>query len=189
MVLPNWCTVFLLGCWYGEREAAVPSSRRDAIALGAAFVLVVTLMNWSTIVTPLPFARDFPFMQLTLDNPMIGLLLMSAMVSALYIGATWLAFRAVEPFPAPWPVRFLARNTLVIFLAHMPLVFGLTPIINGLGATRVVRSLILLVVCLPGLALLSEVLKRMVQLDKLRETVYGRLQAKAQPLAPPRALS
>ena len=63
----------------------------------------------------------FPFMRLQGIEGLGGALVVSLMVSVIYVGVTELVYRSVSPLPAPRPVRFVARNTLIIFLAHMPL--------------------------------------------------------------------
>ena len=113
----------------------------------------------------------FPFMQLRVDPPLAGALLVSVMVSAIYVSVTWLVFQMIERVPTPEAIRFIARNTLIIFLAHMPVYFVLAPMVAGL-ASPAARSAVFLAACLPGLALLSEGVRRAVRPRELRERLY-----------------
>lgn len=97
----------------------------------------------------------------------------SAMVSTLYVGATWLIFQAVRAWPAPAPVRFVARNTLVIFLGHMPLLYALAPTVTGWTGNRVMRSLVFVTATILGLGYLSEGLRRLMRPRELRNRIYA----------------
>jgi hypothetical protein len=76
----------------------------------------------------------------------------------------------------------VARNTLIIFLAHKPVLFALEPILIGWDISRGVRSLVLVLVCVPGLGLLSEWLRRTLNVRKLRDHAYQRLSGWKAPL-------
>jgi surface polysaccharide O-acyltransferase-like enzyme len=91
------------------------------------------------------------------------------LTSCLYIGVTWLTFQATMTLPAPAPVRFIARNTLIIFLAHMPLYYAMEPALAAWIDSRLLRSVLLGVASLVGLGLLSEGLHRIIDTRELRE--------------------
>jgi acetyltransferase-like isoleucine patch superfamily enzyme len=182
MALTNWSTVFLLGMWYGQRRRSGAHGLPDHAAAAAGLALVGLIAGWSIGTARLPFEPDFPFMSLSLPDAATGVFLTSLAVSAVYLSVTWLAFHALAPFPAPRPVRFVARNTLIIFLGHMPVLFALTPLLSQLDLSRGVRSLALAIICVPGLGLLSEVLRKALQIRKLRDQVYRRLSGWKEPL-------
>ena len=100
-------------------------------------------------------------------------MLVSASVSLLYVGTTALLFEATRFAPAPAPVRFVARNSLVIFLVHMPVYFLLDPVLASWTTSYWTRVVILLVICLPGLAVLSEGIISVVQPERLRTRIFG----------------
>jgi peptidoglycan/LPS O-acetylase OafA/YrhL len=180
MLVANWLTVLLLGYGYGQwREGNRPA--RDgmkvwmpssATAIGA---LITVLLVWSLVSTRVGFERTFPFMTLTAAGPVAGAVLVSAIVSAVYVGITWLFVRSIEPMPAPWPVRFVARNTLIIFLGHMPILGVMEPIVKGWTDSAPLQSAVYMLVCLPGLAIVSEGLRRVVRPRELRDRLYARL--------------
>jgi hypothetical protein len=91
----------------------------------------------------------------------------------LYVGVTWLTFQAVLTLPAPAPVRFVARNSLIIFLAHMPLYYVMEPALTPLIDSRLVRSVLYALACVIGLGLLSEALHWLVNPRGLRDRLIG----------------
>jgi acetyltransferase-like isoleucine patch superfamily enzyme/peptidoglycan/LPS O-acetylase OafA/YrhL len=167
MLLTNWMTVLLAGMAFGQRTR--PRVRLSA-AEGVASVAVLgaALLGWKLAVAPWGMTGTFPFMQM----PGAGTwtpLLVSALVTLIYTGVTTALFKALEPLRAPAFVRFIARNTVVIFLAHMPIVFALTPVLDSLGYGRNFRALVQFLICLPGLAIVSEALKRRVAVERVRD--------------------
>jgi len=171
--LTNWLTPLLLGAWYGQRSGAAGPERSIGVwpaALGLAGGLVL----WAAVAARLPFAPEFPFMKLAVGGPFLGSLVVSVLTSALYVGVTWLTFQAVMKLPAPAPVRFVARNTLIIFLAHMPLYYVMQLALAPWIDSRLLRSVLYAVACVIGLGLLSEALHRLVKPRELRDRLIGR---------------
>jgi hypothetical protein len=182
MLLSNWLTPLLLGAWYGQRSG--PSGPKASMgAWPAAIALTVGLVLWSAVAERLPFVYEFPFMKLAVGNALVGSLLVSIMTSALYIGVTWLTFQAVLALPAPLPVQFVARNSLIIFLAHMPLYYVMEPALTPLMDSRLLRSALYAIACVIGLGLLSEALHWLVNPRGLRERLIGRAR-RAEPATP-----
>jgi acetyltransferase-like isoleucine patch superfamily enzyme len=174
MLITNWSTLLLLGVWYGQRsEAAGP--KRSIGAWPALFGLAGGLALWAAVAARLPFTPEFPFMKLALGGPTAGVLTVSVLTSFLYIGVTWLTFQATMTLPTPAPVRFVARNTLIIFLAHMPLYYVMEPALAAWIDSRLLRSVLLGLASLVGLGLLSEGLHRIVNTRELREKLIDLL--------------
>ena len=84
-------------------------------------------------------------------------------MSIVYLATTLLTFGAMRRVPAPGPVRFLARHSLIIVLAHMPIFSWLNPVLSGMGLPYAAKVVIHLVIYLPGLAWLSAIVVRVVQ--------------------------
>ena len=175
MLLSNWLTPLLLGAWYGQRSGAA-GSKRSIGAWPAALGLVGGLVLWAAVAERLPFVYEFPFMKLAVGNALVGSLLVSVITSALYVGVTWLTFQAVLTLSAPASVRFVARNSLIIFLAHMPLYYVMEPALTPLMDSRLLRSLLYAIACVIGLGLLSEALHRLLNPHELRDRLIGRVQ-------------
>lgn len=122
MIVPNWATVFLMGLHYGQQHDE-ESSRGGPAAYLTGFVLLI--VAWWSISNPFVSERSFPFMRLTVGHPIADVGVMSVAVTAVYASYTWLTFQVTRRLRASAPVRFFARNTMVIFIAHMPIYYAL----------------------------------------------------------------
>lgn len=167
MLFTNWSAVFLLGLAQGGRPTVEPR--------GSAWPYVVALAGglavWAGAAAPFGFQDTFPFMTLPGANGLVGAFLISAAASVLYSSAAALLFEAGRRVRPPAAVRFIARNSPVIFLAHMPVFFTLNPILVGWGLSYWSRVAVQLAVCLGGLGLASELLRVVVRPDHLRARV------------------
>ncbi len=163
MFLTNWTTVFLLGLAYGARPASAPRGN----ALSYVVALVGGMALWAMVCVRLGFQETFPFMTLGGWSSMAGLASVSAAVSVLYMSSTLLTFGAARRVTAPGPIRFLARNSLIIFLGHMPAFFALNPILIDQGLGYWPRVGVHLLVCVGGFGVFSEVLLRLVKPKQL----------------------
>ncbi len=163
MLVTNWTAVLLLGLHAGQRHWR-PSGRW---ALPAMLVLVLWPMGMALV----PWTHTFPFMTLPALPVAVGALLLSASVSVAYLAYTAAGFALLSQLPAWAPVRFLARNTVVVFIAHMPFYYlcewWLLPRLPDY-ATRVTVEFLLGFV---GLAVVSEGLQRVVPVHVLRRRV------------------
>lgn len=169
MLVPNWATVFLLGCWYGQK-LRTPSSM-PARPWFTGLSLLLGIGGWWLGTRLLPFQGTFPFMSLPSLGPAGSAVAVSMMVTTLYVGVTVLTFHLVRSVPTSAPVRFVARNTLFIFLAHMPLLYALQPILRGWGTPRLIESAIYVVLSVVGLGLLSEAARSIVRPRQLRDRI------------------
>ena len=158
MVITNWLTVFIAGLVIGARPPRPVTKYRPAylVALGL-FLAAVSLTVGATNPEP-----SFPFMQLGSGSTR-DLAMFSMLVSGLYLSTTLLTFEALEHAAAPAVVRFLARNSLIIVLLHMPLFIALNPVLTASGWPYGARVIVHLVICLPLLGWFSEIVTRIVQ--------------------------
>jgi hypothetical protein len=113
----------------------------------------------------------------------------SAGVSLLYVGYTWSVYRVACRLKDCRLSRFFARNTVFIFVAHMPLYYGLEGPLRAAVSSRLGRVTILFVACFVGLAIGSELLRRLIHLDRLRDRLWPAetipLQTASAPDCPP----
>jgi len=189
MLFTNWAAVFLLGMVRGSEEAAgarpvgrpfsaaATEATSDAALKGRptwnAVALLAFLAAWASAMQLLPFERTFPLQSLHGWPTLAGLLFVSASVSLLYSSTTALLFEATRHLKtAPAPVAFIARNSLIIFLVHMPVYYVLTPLLVAWTTSYWTRVAIQLLVCLPGLGLLSEGIVAVVRPGSLRGPVF-----------------
>jgi fucose 4-O-acetylase-like acetyltransferase len=165
MALPNWLLVFMLGRRAGERQWVPAVQHRGVVAVLAIVVGVL----YYYAVSPLFAIRSFPFMIGSAAAPWSALLATSCLVTTLYTGWTYWTGWFFAGIPTPSIVRFVARNTLLVFLAHMPVFYWIDPHLQAFGLSYNARSLIDLTICFPGLAALSEAMHHLVPVRRWRE--------------------
>ena len=140
MLLTNWLGPFIAGLFMGAR----PTTERAGFAPGYVIALAVILVTISLSMGAMQPAKGFPFMTPS-GGSIAGLFGFSVVISTLYLATAFLMFKGFERAPAPAAIRYLARNSLIIVLLHMPLYFALNPVLmrNGWSYTaRVVLELI-----------------------------------------------
>jgi surface polysaccharide O-acyltransferase-like enzyme len=184
MLVSNWATVLVLGYRFGQRDPLADERPADEHpAWGSIALTVVALgfaaVGWWLIAGQFPIEHTFPFMRLQAGSLGTSALFVSATVTILYVSATLLVFRVFERVPAPAAVTFVSRNTLLIFLLHMPLFRAMEPVVTEWTHSQALRSVIYIVVCLPGLALFSEAVRRVVRPRELRARLSARLAGRA----------
>ena len=132
-------------------------------------------MSDSNTVVQMPVNQSFPFRHVHLaDASSLALLpLESLLISAIYIANTLACVFVARRLPASKTVNFFARNTLIIFIAHMPLIFELSGWFYGLFASQFVAKLVWVVVIFVGLAVVSELMQRAIPLRALRDALRG----------------
>jgi peptidoglycan/LPS O-acetylase OafA/YrhL len=162
MLLTNWAGVFLFGMARGSRTS--PERERTWPQVAA---LAAGLVIWSAVAASIRFEATIPFMTLRSWPAPIALIVTSAAVSFLYLSAAALGFEATRRVAAPAPVRFIARNTPLIFLAHMPVALALHPALLVWGLGYPTRVAVQLIVCLIGLAAVSEAIRALVGPERL----------------------
>jgi peptidoglycan/LPS O-acetylase OafA/YrhL len=168
MLLTNWSAVFLCGLWLGGKPLTVPQHHVTPYALALAGAGAA----WAMTLQGMPLEPTFPFMTLAGWPLLWGALAVSAAVSLVYLAAARLIFETTRRLTAPAPVRFIARNSLIIFLAHMPVFLALSPWLTSLGWSYWERVAVHLLICLPGLALLSEVMTAAVKPKQLGARLF-----------------
>jgi hypothetical protein len=122
------------------------------------------------------WADTFPFMSAPgVTPPWLSALLVSTLISAGYLAFTWSAYAITSQLRDHRAVRFIARNTVIIFIAHMPLYYVLEHLLRQSGPGRIyaIRVAIEFVIGYVALAFLSEWLRRLVNLTPARERIIG----------------
>jgi hypothetical protein len=150
----NWLTVLLLGLAFGRQQVA-PSPK--GVLRGA-----VMLVGWPIVMWRLGWTSTFPFMTSTLFAAPWNAWLLSVNVTMAYFGYTVAAFNLLGSLPDSRIVRFFARNTLLVFIAHMPLYRALDALLQPV-MPYAARALTEFVICFVGIALVSEVIRPALQ--------------------------
>jgi hypothetical protein len=174
MLFPNWLGVLTAGVWVGQAHWS-PKLSVPALT-GILLAAAMSGVGWYYGCWPLIGARTFPFMILDLTTTQLPRsVATSCAVSLLYLSWTLIASLVFWDVPTPPWARFLARNTLLIFIAHMPLFYLVDPLLSGSGWSYGYRSMIELVLCFPGLAAASEFLRRAFPTRRWRDSLRARL--------------
>jgi peptidoglycan/LPS O-acetylase OafA/YrhL len=172
MLVTNWATVLLMGMIAGHRDEPEATPRASDL-VPPLCVVGLLLSAWPRVAwTLLHPSTSFPFMRFETGSPLADLVATSAAVTALYSAYTWSIYRIGLRLPDWAPVRFLARNTLFIFIAHMPVYTALQP---GL-ASRFGRDgsiALLFLICFVGLGLVSEAIGRLLRPRMLRDRILA----------------
>ncbi|MBM3776784.1 MAG: acyltransferase [Acidimicrobiia bacterium] len=164
MLFVNWWTVLLVGLWFGARATSLPT--RGMVPA------VLFVVGWPLLAGRIEWTATFPFM--TLDVPgAAARQFASLLVTSGYLFFTLSALVLLGRLPADWWVRMFARNTVVVFVGHMPLYYGLERLLLPLVPAHLPRTLIEMAVCFVLLALASEAVRGLVDLRDLRERVFG----------------
>lgn len=172
MALPNWATVFLLGLYYGQKDP------EEAFRTGPAPWLtgtVLILAVWTLISSPWVSAYSFPLMTMALSSKPASLLVGSAAASLVYVSLTWMTFQVTRRLGRSAVVEFFARNTLIIFLAHMPLYYLIQGPLERWTDSKALKVLVLSMACFPLLAGISELIVRLVRPNVLRDWLWRRI--------------
>jgi hypothetical protein len=168
MVFPNWITVFLLGMYMYDREDEAQRTHLPLYALGLATLLVA----WTFGMRQVALDEVFPFRNFVGMAGSAMVLTRSACVTFLYVAYTWLVFEITRRLPGYAIVAFFARHTLLIFIAHMPLLFALQQPLRNIIPSYWPRMALSMLILYPGLAIVSELIMRMLQPEKLRDALW-----------------
>lgn len=174
MALTNWTSVLLIGLYFGQRTEPRAASHRWLWQVA----LLAFAVAWSAINGAVPWRDSFPFMLLDGVPDGVVAVLVSACTSVVYVMGTWLTYQATRGLARSGVMEFVARNTVVVFIAHMPIYYATRPLIEGMVTSYPARVAWRLVVCLALLLLISEVIHRMVNLRRMREALVAALAAR-----------
>jgi hypothetical protein len=167
MQLANWIGVLLLGLCFGARGTEAPPRR----ALWPALAFVI---GWPVLMSRFDWQLTFPWMSIAGQSPIANAIQVSILISLAYLLYTLAAFVLLAVLPAIKAVEFLSRNTLIVFIAHMPLYY----LLDHLLSTRVPywpRVSIEFVLCFVGLSFASEGLRRLTDLQPRRDRLFALL--------------
>lgn len=173
MLLTNWLTVLLLGMYMKQQKDIVC---RQSITFTIAILWTVFLGLWAYLINHyLPLENSFPFKTISSDRTIFFSALISFTVSIVYISNTLLAVALFQRISANLVVRFFSRNTIIIFIAHMPFYEVAEPIARQFVEQGWGKRAIIVLMMYVGLALLSELLHRLINLNQIKAYCYKSL--------------
>lgn len=186
MLIANWISILLLGIYFGQIESVqVPEKKSD---FGRRFepgvsvvILSIFLVVWGLLIDSSPLKKDFPFKRFVFDSDVSSLLVTSASVSLLYIVITLIVYRMTSGLRYRQLVHFFARNTLFIFLVHMPMIYALTPFYYSRIPSLVLRIPVNLFLFYLLPAVVSEYLFHVIPIKKVRDALWRRFWKKRDP--------
>lgn len=171
MLFPNWLTVFMLG-QYLHNTKDNPSPK---VALMFAFAWGIVAVTWSNIMPVFSIGEGFPQRQVGNGNG-LNLIIQSLLISIVYLLSTWLFFELTRRLPSSRVVQFLSRNTIIVFIIHIPIIFDFhstwyrilrdTPLFEWRQ-----ESLILLVYILT--MLVSEIITKVMNLERWKGPLWN----------------
>lgn len=173
MLVSNWLLVFLLGLGAGQRDASIPAATP---ASGVVLLTLLLWIGWPLAMTLPDWQLSFPFMSLASGASWPVAVLVSASVSFVYTTYTLSGWAVASRLPASSVAAFIARNSVIVFIAHMPVYYLLEYLLRPVMPSYAVRVTIEFAICLPGLVLCSEVIRAALKPADLRERVWARIE-------------
>jgi hypothetical protein len=174
MLFSNWTTVFLFGLFMGQRRSPEPRRSLVTLAVGTA-ALVAFGAAWYALLTPAVARGSFPWMTLSVGSEAASAIARSASVSLVYLAFTFLVYTIAAHLPGVAVARFFARNTAIVFIAHMPVFFAIEGPLARLIPPYGPRALLQMSICFVGIAIVSEIVRRALPLRAMREWCAARL--------------
>lgn len=171
-LVTNWIGCFLLGRAAGQAALRGQDTRATVSGLGWTIVALAAIWLVAQPFAGVPLDMHGPFRPVTggTSAPMRGLL--AGAVSLLYLGACWALYHVTRTWPRSAAAEFLSRHTIVIFIAHMPVMFALEPVLAPYSGA--VQTVVRLVVCYALVAVGSVVFHRLIDVGAIRERVLSR---------------
>ncbi len=178
MCVTSWLTVFLLGRLAGKHYDKLESSERTSRGLAsirslpwlAAIAGAAFLIGHLALVQAIPIGHDNPFGRIPYGDRWTSALLTSADISLQYLFYTLIVVCLLLPAPESRLVRFLASNTLWVFLFHMPLRNWILGIYYPMfpGWSKQIANFFFFFV---GLAIVSHFLRQLLRTDLVKERI------------------
>ncbi len=177
MIFPNWGGVLLLGMYFGQKDRADCSLdiRFPIYLLG----YMVMIFLWTILTKLLVGAHAFPFKELGVSEGFLKQIVRSVLVSSLYVTHTWFMFELTRRIPAARIVRFFSRNTLLIFIAHMPLWYAIDVPLRKMLHSYPIFVCAAVTVLFVGLGAASEITSMIIKPVQIRDWIWNNILCKA----------
>jgi hypothetical protein len=169
MALSNWLSVLLFGILAGRQ-----APEDEAVFAARSLWLAPLILLWPIAASFVQWRLTFPLMGIAGLDPVSGTLTVAIATSIVYVGFTLGMYGVTRRLPRSAFVQFLARNTVVVFIAHMPVYYILEYLLQGIVTGYGPRVTLEFLICLPGLALCSEYLRRLLPPAVLRDRIAAR---------------
>lgn len=181
MSLPNWLTLFLLGMYMCQQKDHSSSSGLMVRVIGWAGFLII----WAITLNNFDVSNRFPFKSIEISSQFINALTTSSIVSVVYLANTLFSIAVFSRIKAGRIVRFFSRNTIIVFIGHMPLYFVLEPIVRVVFPSGWPKRLCIVLIMYIGLSLLSELLHKWIKVDSIKKWGWEKITRFVPKLAKP----
>lgn len=181
MSLPNWLTLFLLGMYMCQQKDHSSSNGLMLRVLGWAGFLIV----WAITLNNFDVSNRFPFKSIEISSQLINALTTSSIVSVVYLANTLFSIAVFSRIKAGRIVRFFSRNTIIVFIGHMPLYFVLEPIVRLVFPSGWPKRLCIVLIMYIGLSWLSELLHKWIKVDSIKKWGWEKITQFVPKLAKP----
>lgn len=172
MLMTNWLTLFSLGMYLTQQR---DTNNQQLIGYSILVVWLAFIALWALLTNQLDLSYSFPFRKFPgLNTPLTALFLASA-ISVVYITNTLFAFAVFSRLKANAVVRFFSRNTIIIFIAHMPLYDGVHSFAELFIERGDGKKVIIVFILYVGLAIISELLHKLIDMNKLKKQLLSRI--------------
>lgn len=166
MFLPNWLTVFILGGYLFQKKDTYWDLKTVVLILSWVVIVALWASSLNTSISP----KSFPFRDLMTTEDWAPIL-RSCLISVVYVGNTYVFFQIFRRLPKSAIVEFFARNSLITFIIHMPLIYALNKRFYSYFDAEWSQKLAFILFIFIGTAIISEIIQKFVKL--------GYFQAKA----------
>jgi hypothetical protein len=171
MLITNWMSILMLGMYMHQQ--------RDAKSLNKALFSLVLwclfLLAWAYFFNALNLTLNFPFRTISLWGAVANNLFISAAITLVYLSNTIMAVKFYSHLPSNAVVRFFSRNTIIIFIGHMPLYDVAEPMARIFVESGWGKRAIIVFIMFVGLAVVSELLHKLLNINKYRTKLWQRL--------------
>ena len=144
-------------------------------------MLIGIVALWPFVAEHFSMSQSNPFGRVPASSVAVELLITSVCISALYIVHSYLALLVSRGLPRSRIIEFFARNTIFVFIAHMPILYAIGPTMAEIYANQYVlwfgdwateaRVFTNTVIYFVVLSVIGEVIRQAVKPDRLRHVV------------------
>lgn len=164
MLVTNWISVLMLGMYMHQQQDA----KKPIRAVGLLIIWCAFLVGWAMLFNPISLIKSFPFNTTEQWSALINSLFISTAISLVYLSNTFLAVKFYSYILSNKVVRFFSRNTIIIFIGHMPLYDVAEPIARQFVESGWGKRAIIVLIMYVGLAAVSEVLHKLIDINKFK---------------------
>lgn len=168
MFLPNWLTVFLMGAYMFQRKDTKWQAKTVVLVVGWIMILALWASPLNSLISP----KSFPFRDLMINEGWAPVL-RSCLISTIYIGNTYVFFEIFRRFPKSIIVEFFARNSLITFIIHMPLIYAINKNVYAYFDAEWSKKLALILIIFVGTAAISELMQRLIKLGYFQAKIWS----------------